>query len=73
MELSRPAAVLQRKRGDQRVSFDHVADHLVDFAERNPDQAQTMADLAEFLAAIEDVEHDHSAGDEAGTEIAQEE
>ena len=66
--MSAAAAKLKRKRGDERVSFDHVADHVVDFAQRHPEHARVMADFAEFLAAVEDVEHDHSTGG-AGTEI----
>ena len=57
---------LRTKRGSQRVSFDDVADHLVDFAERHPEQARTVDALAEFLAGIEDVDHDHEADPERG-------
>jgi hypothetical protein len=52
---------LRRRRGGQRVTFDHVADHLVDFAERHPERAAAVADFAEFLATVENVEHDHAA------------
>jgi hypothetical protein len=58
--VSEAAARLKRKRGDERVTFEHIADHLVDFAERNPEHADVVADVANFLAAVEDVEHDHS-------------
>jgi hypothetical protein len=57
---------LRAKRGRQRVSFDDVADHLVDYAERHPDTAATLDALAGFLADVEDVHHDHDADPERG-------
>jgi hypothetical protein len=57
---------LRRERGSQRVSFDDVADHLVDFAERHPESAGTVDALAGFLAGVEDVPHDHDADAERG-------
>jgi hypothetical protein len=57
---------LRAKRGSQRVSFDDVADHLVDFAERHPEAAGTVDALGDFLAGVEDVRHDHEADPERG-------
>jgi hypothetical protein len=57
---------LRDRRGDERVTFGDVADHLVDFAERNPDDAAVVDRLAAFLAHVEDVDHDHRADPERG-------
>jgi hypothetical protein len=72
VKVTAAAARLKRKRGDERVTFEHVADHLVDFAERSPEHDGVMADLADFLAEVEDVKHDHSQIEDH-TVIAQEE
>ncbi len=56
---------LRSKRGDEQITFGDVADHLVDFRRERPDDAQTIHDLALFLARVEDVDHDHS-GDDGG-------
>ena len=66
MEIGEAADRLKRKRGPERVTFEHIADHLVDFAERYPEHAQVAADIAEFLTVVEDVEHDHSADPDRG-------
>jgi hypothetical protein len=50
---------LRRVRGSELVSFDDIADHLRDFATREPDTEETLDRLARFLAAVERVEHDH--------------
>jgi len=57
---------LRAKRGEEQVTFDDVADHLVDFAERHPDAANTVDALARFLAGVEDVDHDHGEDPERG-------
>jgi hypothetical protein len=57
---------LRAKRGAEQVTFGNVADHLVDFAERNPEQAETVDRLARFLAGVEDVDHDHGADPDRG-------
>lgn len=66
MSIQEAADDLRRKRGAERVSFDHVADHLVDFAERHPEHEQVVADIARFLAVVEDVRHDHSEDEDTG-------
>ena len=50
---------LRDRRGDEEVTFDNVADHLVDFAERHPDAAAVVDRLARFLANVEEVHHEH--------------
>jgi len=57
---------LRAKRGEEEVTFDDVADHLVDFAERHPEAATTVDALARFLAGVEDVDHDHDEDPERG-------
>ncbi len=57
---------LRGKRGAQQVTFDDVADHLVDFAELHPETADTVDALAHFLAGVEDVDHDHDEDAERG-------
>jgi hypothetical protein len=66
MRTPAAAAELRDKRGDQQVTFDDIADHLVDFAERHPELDAVTADIAEFLAVVEDVEHDHSEDEDTG-------
>jgi hypothetical protein len=57
---------LRARRGDEEVTFDNIADHLVDFAERHPEAAATVDRLAAFLAGVEDVSHDHDADPDRG-------
>ena len=57
---------LRRKRGPEQVGFGNIADHLTDFAERNPEHDAVVADLAQFLAVVEDVPHDHDADPRRG-------
>jgi hypothetical protein len=57
---------LREKRGDQEITFDNVADHLVDYAERHPDLAQAIDDLARFLANVEDRHHEHERDPDRG-------
>jgi hypothetical protein len=57
---------LRAKRGEEQVTFNDVADHLVDFAEREPESAEVLDRLAHFLAGVEDVDHDHDADPERG-------
>ena len=51
--------MLVDKRGDERVTFKEVADHLADYAGRFPAEAETVDNIARFLAGIEDVDHRH--------------
>jgi Family of unknown function (DUF6104) len=57
---------LRAKRGSEQVTFADVADHLVDFAEREPECGDAIDRLAHFLAGVEDVDHDHGADPERG-------
>src|SRR5688572_29378668 len=50
---------LRARRGSQKVSFDDVADHLVDFVERHPDAEPVVDAIASFLADVEGTPHDH--------------
>lgn len=50
---------LRDERGDERVTFSDVADHIEDFVERHPDAGATLDRFAAFLAAVEDVDHAH--------------
>lgn len=54
-----PIEYLRAKRGDQQVTFADVADHLHDYADRHRDDSAAIGRLAAFLAAVEDVDHDH--------------
>jgi hypothetical protein len=53
---------LRDKRGDERVTFADVCDHLVDFARRSPEHAPAVDAFAAFLANVEDVDHAHRDG-----------
>jgi hypothetical protein len=57
---------LRDQRGGGRVSFDEVADHLVDYCERNPGHAEVINRFAEFFAAVEFLPHDHDADPDRG-------
>jgi hypothetical protein len=50
---------LREKRGSERVTFSDVCDHLTDYAERHPETAEAIEDFARFVAAVEEIEHDH--------------
>ena len=41
---------LRDRRGDEQVSFNELADRLVDFVERSPQDAPTIDALASYLA-----------------------
>lgn len=52
---------LRMIRGDQQVTFAEVADHLFDYVERFPEEAEVVARVARFLVAVEGIPHDHDA------------
>jgi Family of unknown function (DUF6104) len=52
---------LRDRRGSEQVTFNDVADHLVDFAERHPHLRPDVDSLASFLAA-ELHPHQHHGG-----------
>ena len=58
--------MLRAARGAQMVSFSDVADHLFDYAERNPDHREAIDRFATFLAVVEQVPHDHDADPDRG-------
>ena len=55
-------AILRRTRGDERVTFSDVADHLTDFGHIEPGSLTTIDALARFLAGVERVDHEHVEG-----------
>jgi uncharacterized protein DUF6104 len=57
--------LLRDKRGDQRVTFSDVCDHLVDFRRRSPEHGPAIEAFATFLANVEDVDHRHEDGRDA--------
>jgi hypothetical protein len=44
---------LRDRRGNERVTFDELADLLVAFAERSPQDAPAMDALGSYLAGVE--------------------
>jgi hypothetical protein len=50
---------LREKRGEEKVSFNDVADHVEDFVRRDPGAGAALDRFAGFLAGVEDVEHEH--------------
>jgi hypothetical protein len=52
-------ATLRDRRGNEKVTFDDVADHLEDHLRRWPGDGPAIDRLAAFLAGVEDVPHDH--------------
>lgn len=57
---------LREARGDEQVTFHDVADHLVDFADREPGDREVVDRIARFLADVERVDHDHENDPERG-------
>jgi hypothetical protein len=53
------AEMLRSRRGDQRVTFSDIADHLEDYQRRRPKDAEVIERLAAFLATVEMIHHDH--------------
>lgn len=41
---------LRDRRGDEQISLNELADHLVGFVERSPQDAPTIDALASYLA-----------------------
>ena len=58
--------MLRAGRGDQRLSFDEVADHLFDYCDLHPESAAALQGFAAFLTAVEYVPHDHDAHPDRG-------
>lgn len=54
---------LRGQRGEQKASFSEIADHIVDFARRNPMHAIALDAFAGFLASVERTPHDHEPED----------
>jgi hypothetical protein len=44
---------LRDRRGEERVTFNELADQLVEFADRSPNDATVVDALASFLARTE--------------------
>lgn len=59
-------AKLRRDRGEEKVSFHDVADHLVDFTDRHPESRDVVDRLATFLAEVEEVDHSHENDPDRG-------
>lgn len=53
--------MLRAQRGEQRVAFREIADHLFDFCDLHPESAPALQRFAAFLTAVEYVPHDHDA------------
>jgi hypothetical protein len=51
--------LLRAKRGNESVTFGDIADHLVEFEELYPSDAEAIDRLASFLARVEDADHSH--------------
>lgn len=58
--------LLRSQRGTQQVTFNDVADHLVDYVDRHPDSRAVVDGLAAFLARVERIDHDHDASPQRG-------
>ena len=52
---------LRRRRGSERVTFDEVADHLVDFAAAHPQHRDAVDRVAGFLARVTEMDHERDA------------
>ena len=61
--------LLRKLRGDERVSFSDVADHISDYAKLHPSSLRAIDAFARYLAELDGVEHDHD-GDAKGSVAA---
>ena len=57
---------LRSKRGTEQITFGDIADHLHDYVDRHPAARDAILRLAQFLADIEDAQHDHNANPTRG-------
>lgn len=57
---------LRSLRGGEQVTFNDVADHLVDFTDRDPSARDVVDRVAAFLAEVERVDHSHENDPERG-------
>ena len=53
--------LLRKKRGAENVTFNDIADHLDDYVRQHPASFRAIDGLAQFMAEVEDAEHDHNA------------
>jgi hypothetical protein len=53
--------LLRKLRGDERVSFNDVADHMIDYAKLHPGALRAIDAFARYVAEIEGVDHDHDS------------
>lgn len=51
--------LLRERRGDQRITFADVCDHMNDYVDQHPEDEKAVHRLALFLAKVEDADHDH--------------
>ena len=51
--------LLRKLRGDERVAFKDVADHMSDYAKLHPGALRAIDAFARYLAEVERVDHDH--------------
>jgi hypothetical protein len=59
-------SMLRGQRGEQRVAFREIADHLVDYCDLHPESEAVLQRFAAFLTAVEYVPHDHDAHPDRG-------
>jgi hypothetical protein len=59
-------ALLRRKRGPEWVCFGNIADHMQDYMGRHPGDRAVIDRFARFLAAVENVRHDHDLSPDRG-------
>jgi len=55
--------LLRAKRGSASVTFADIADHLEEFEELYPSDAEAIDRLASFLVRADDVDHSHDGSD----------
>ena len=53
--------LLRKLRGDERVTFADVADHMSDYAKLHPGALRAIDAFARYLAELERIEHEHDA------------
>jgi hypothetical protein len=68
VERESGVALLRRLRGVEVVSFNDVADHMVDYIRIEPSVGAAVDAFAHYLARVERIDHEHGGGSSSLTD-----
>lgn len=60
--LTSKIELLRERRGDQRVLFGEICDHMAGYLDEHPEDDKAVQRLALFLAKADDTGHEHDNG-----------